>query len=513
MSSGQPYTTRWLHVCIAGSIYFVLSLLGILHHELWLDEAQHFLIARDTDSISTLAGNMKYDGHVPLWNYILYFITHYISDAPLAMQLLHLVIINAAVLVFFRHAPFPWGLKLSIAFGYYFLFEYSLISRNYSLGLVFLFLVCHLASYREKYLHWIALLCLVLCGTHLFFVFAAAGFYLYYLFYFLEKRKFPFSFLLLSISLILGISLVSYQISQVPDDNTYFHPGSVELGYRSLTHPLYSIGRGFLPLPVLGTEYFWNTWLFDRLFFPLKWMISICLLGGTAYFLRQDKKALAFYLACVLLMMAFLFSAQMLGKRYTGMFPVFFICAAWLYRNEKVFHFALPPVFLQPLFRLSLYVILFVHLASGVYAYVQDLRKPFTLARDTVRYMEDHQLVGESVVVDGYGSGPAISAYLRKKVFYLDTDRAGSYLIWKQSNFPKERITLLEMLNRSDKVRAMGSFILVSSRRAVAPGNHFQIAELAKFSGGLMKPDYFLYRVTQPNNGYDSIHSGMQASR
>ena len=131
----------------------------------------------------------------------------------------------------------------------------------------------------------------------------------------------------------------------------------MELDYRSLTHPLYSLGRGFLPLPVFGTEYFWNTWLFDLLFFPLKWIISLSLLGGTAYFLRKDKKVLVFYLACVLLMMAFLFSAQMLGKRYTGMFPVFFICAAWLYRNERTFQFTLQPVYLQQVFRLSLYVI------------------------------------------------------------------------------------------------------------------------------------------------------------
>ena len=491
MSPGHQHTTPWLQVCIAGFIYFALSLWGILNHELWLDEAQHFLIARDSDSISAIAGNMKYDGHVPLWNYILYFITHYVSDSPLAMQLVHLLIINAAILLFLRHAPFSWALKLSIVFSYYFLFEYSLISRNYALGLVLLFLICHLASYREKYLRWIALLCLLLCATHLFFVFAAAGFYLYYLFYFLEKRKFPSSLLLLTVSLIMGISLVSFQLSQVPEDNTYFHPGSVELDYRSLTHPLYSLGRGFLPLPVFGTVYFWNTWLFDLLFFPLKWIISLSLLGGTAYFLRKDKKALVFYLACVLLMMAFLFSAQMLGKRYTGMFPVFFICAAWLYRNERTFQFTLQPVYLQQVFRLSLYVILFVHLVSGVYAYAQDLRKPFTLARETDRNLEDHHLAKQSIIVDGYGSGPAISAYLGKKVFYLDTNSAGSYLVWKQSNFPKERITLLELLGKSEKVRTMGAFILVSSRKAETVGKNFQLAELAKFSGGLMKPDYF----------------------
>jgi hypothetical protein len=61
-------------------VFFIVSAWGIYHHELWLDEAQHFLIARDSESLRSLYFNMQYDGHVRLWNYLLYFITHYISD-------------------------------------------------------------------------------------------------------------------------------------------------------------------------------------------------------------------------------------------------------------------------------------------------------------------------------------------------------------------------------------------------------------------------------------------------
>jgi hypothetical protein len=92
-------------------LYAIVSTIGILHHEIWLDEAQHFVIARDSASITDLYKNMQYDGHVQLWNYLLYFITHYISAEVIAMQLFHLLIINAAVFLFLRFAPFPLWIK------------------------------------------------------------------------------------------------------------------------------------------------------------------------------------------------------------------------------------------------------------------------------------------------------------------------------------------------------------------------------------------------------------------
>ena len=83
-------------------IFFIISAIGIYNHELWLDEAQHFLIGRDSDSVTSMYYNMQYDGHVRLWNYCLFFITHYISATPFAMQTFHLMIITATVFIFLR---------------------------------------------------------------------------------------------------------------------------------------------------------------------------------------------------------------------------------------------------------------------------------------------------------------------------------------------------------------------------------------------------------------------------
>src|ERR1700744_3146278 len=113
-------------------LYGIVSLGGILHHEIFLEEAQQLTIGRDSSSIIDVFRNMLYEGHVTLWNTFLFFITHYISSQPVYMQLFHWLVINCTVFVFLRHAPFNLTVKMLMVFGCYFLFVYSIISRNYA---------------------------------------------------------------------------------------------------------------------------------------------------------------------------------------------------------------------------------------------------------------------------------------------------------------------------------------------------------------------------------------------
>src|ERR1700744_302483 len=68
-------------------LYSIVSLVGMFHHEIFLEEAQQLTISRDSNSIVDVFKNMLYEGHVTLGNSFLYFITHYISPRPIYMQL------------------------------------------------------------------------------------------------------------------------------------------------------------------------------------------------------------------------------------------------------------------------------------------------------------------------------------------------------------------------------------------------------------------------------------------
>ena len=77
-------------------IFFILSLIGILHHEIWLDEAQHFLIARDSKNLQELIGACRIEGHPVLWDILLFVITRFSSN-PFWMQFVHILISCAAI--------------------------------------------------------------------------------------------------------------------------------------------------------------------------------------------------------------------------------------------------------------------------------------------------------------------------------------------------------------------------------------------------------------------------------
>jgi hypothetical protein len=113
-------------------LYGIVSLVGMFHHEIFLEEAQQLTIGRDSNSIIAVFNNMLYEGHVTLWNTFLFFITHCISARPVYMQGFHLLVINSVVFIFLRYAPFNLPVKTLIVFGCYFLFVYSIVSRNYA---------------------------------------------------------------------------------------------------------------------------------------------------------------------------------------------------------------------------------------------------------------------------------------------------------------------------------------------------------------------------------------------
>ena len=52
-------------------IYVVLIFIVVLNHEQWADEAQAWLLARDSSLFGLLFKNMRYEGHPPLWHLIL----------------------------------------------------------------------------------------------------------------------------------------------------------------------------------------------------------------------------------------------------------------------------------------------------------------------------------------------------------------------------------------------------------------------------------------------------------
>jgi hypothetical protein len=132
---------------------------------MWRDELNGWLIARDSSSLGEFWNNIRYEGHPIFWYACLYLLNQITKNA-IIMQLFHLLLATIAMGLFIHFSPFTRLQKILFTFGYLPIYEYLLISRNYSIGILFLFAFCTLFETRKKSYFWLALILSFLANTN-----------------------------------------------------------------------------------------------------------------------------------------------------------------------------------------------------------------------------------------------------------------------------------------------------------------------------------------------------------
>src|SRR6187399_1299443 len=194
--------------------FFVIALLGMLSHEMWRDEHQAWLVARDANSLSQLLDNMNYEGNPALWHFFLYWITRVTHD-PIYMQVFHLLVATSFIFIFNRYAPISNLHKILFSFGYFPLYEYAVISRSYALGILLVFGICALYKNRMTKYILIGILLALLANVTIYAVVIAcciAG--ILVLDYFLYQQKTKGAMVQLTIGLVIFIIGVAFSLYQ-----------------------------------------------------------------------------------------------------------------------------------------------------------------------------------------------------------------------------------------------------------------------------------------------------------
>jgi len=408
--------------------FFLLSFIGICHHEIWLDEAQHFLIARDSHTLSALFTACRREGHPLLWNIILFLVTRFSSD-PFYMQLVHILISTITVAIILK-TNLSSAEKILIIFGYFIFYEYNIISRNY--GLSVLLMIFLIYSYKRNYLSLVrlAVILFFLAQTHLFSLLFSVAFVLTYI---LKNRnqllKQTTGTLFISILIILSGWLISaycifpswnYGIKFISYDSTgYF---SSERIIKTLSVCLKGIF--YVPDYNAADHHFINTLYFMTL--NLKaWVIYLLSLAAIAipvFILRANRFALIFFCSFLLIFISvYFFMPLVYGIRYFGFFYVVFVCCYLIARPE-----------ISKTGIVISIMIFFLQFCNGFYAYSMDLHYPFSEGKDVSNYLEKVRINHEKVYILDRTLRPAISAYMREKFFGTENGLPLSYCLWEK---------------------------------------------------------------------------------
>ncbi len=144
---------RWgIDLAIAAAFTAVAGVTAA-RHALWRDEVQAWAIAATSHSPGDLLEALRHEGHPPLWYLVLTPLSR-VTSQPRAMLVLTVACFAVTVLVLLRTAPWSRLVSVVLLAGYFPLFEFTVIARSYSLGMLLTFALCAVGWPRSGLRRW-----------------------------------------------------------------------------------------------------------------------------------------------------------------------------------------------------------------------------------------------------------------------------------------------------------------------------------------------------------------------
>ena len=488
-------------------IFFILSFIGITHHELWLDESHSWLLGRDSSSLSDLIINTRYEGHPILWNIILFYINRFSSN-PFWMQLLHILISSIAVFIFLKKAPFFLLFKILFIFGYFIFFEYNIISRNYGLGVLFLF--CALAIYKDRQEKFIPFITFLAIANHVHSIFIILSCALLGII-FLEtiQKKDTFSKKKLTIGTLIfgGITLLSIIQIIPPSDSIYFEK-TIDLSvFEKLSRSAITFFKGVFFIPDFRMLHFWNTHFIVNLSKPFAIILGILSMFIPFFLFFKNKLVLIYAYLGILGTIVFFFITQVSAPRFFGVHFLIIITGLWINHyypfQTNIVNSKLSLDFLKNIKKHLIYSILIAQMIIGITAFYMDLTLPFSNSKQTIAYLKTSNLNNKMVITQGCGGTP-LSSYLEKPIFFLDTNSYESFCKWNRRNpiIQNPEKTLNDSLQQVlDNVSQSVIFISTHSlntEKQMTLSNSLNYKFLKGFNSSIVKQEsYYIYEISK----------------
>ena len=468
--------------------FLALGGIGLARHEMWRDEMQAWLIPAGSASLGELIHNLRYEGHPALWHVLLWFASR-VTARPEAMQVLHLAISAAAVFLFARSAPFSRLVRALAVFGYFPLYEYTVISRNYGLGMLFLFAACALFPTRRRSYLPIAGALALLANSNPYAWLLALAFAGTLVLEPLWDREIrarlrPADAVLGLLLFAAAAAMAAAQMIPPPDGN-FATSWFLELRPARVFRILSAVARAWLPIPNPAEPTAWNTNLLWHLRNGATAMIGLALMGAAVAALRRSRPALVFFLSGTAALLGFSYVKYAGYTRHYGAHFLLLLACLWIARaqGEKT----------RDRFLIAL---LAVQIVAGAWVYGQDLVRPFSAARATAGFLRDPRYAGMVVVGLPDSITTPVAGYLGRPFYYPQSRSFGTYVLWNQDRALQVPFgELCRILRRQVRQHREG-ILLVLDQPPPLCGARLRPEELAGFRDSLLPEEsYGVYRL------------------
>ncbi len=400
---------RWNYLVLI--VFSVIVVITSFQHEPWYDEAQAWLLVRDTSLWDLLTHYLRYEGHPSLWYLVLWIPVK--ANLPYQwINILPALISIAGMWVFLRYSPFPFAVNLLFPFGFFMMFQYGIIARSYCLLPLVLFTIA--AVYRKRFDIPIRYVLLLILLSHISLHGTAIALSLVCLDIIqsistynqlnADERKERFIALAL---FVLSCFLLALQL-YLPDD-------SVVSGGKPDKNPLVFLNDG-----LTGNI-----------------LLTIVFAGIT--FLWLDTKHMLLTLLVPLSALLILFSF-VYKEWHQGIVYLLWIFVLWISYEKNPESAPCPQIpqnllsILQNCLLATLIIVLTVHAYWGGAAVLNDMNSRYSATGELASYIEDNNLTGNRLFMAGITT-VGVLPYFDENIFCnFNNGQKPCFWQWSQDN-------------------------------------------------------------------------------
>lgn len=459
----------WIIISVGLVIY------KLCYHELWKDEWQAWLVARD-QGISEMLSFLNYEGHPSLWYLYLKIWTVFPGNQELLIQLAHGVLLIVTLYFLFVRIKLPTIWKILISLSYFIVFEYGIINRGY-IWVVLLSLIAADFITQNKYDWKLGLTLLLLCQTEAYGVIIAAAITFYIILttpWKLFKTKGSKGIAIWAIVGFLLFVITVYPRGNEDDFSRAYNQQSltVQVIHESIQGHLANVfAIGLIDdtasngVSVIG------------------FILSILLFFILVYIFLRDKRSMISFCFGLFGFAAFgilIFSG---GVRQWGMVYILFVVMLALSHHHKS-HWNI--------YRSLLITLLMIApVVHGIKALVTDAQIPFSNAKEVGLFIKEKVPNNVPVVAINKFETAPVGAYAGRSFYELPSGESFTYFKWLE----KVYIPTQSELNLFTKFKKVGGIVLLSP--TPIDTNRFPNAQLwQEFNTeNFKRENYWLYSV------------------
>lgn len=488
--------------------FLILIYIEIAHHILWRDELNALAIVWASPTIPSLFWHVHHEGHPWLWYAILWIPSRF-TRSVLVLKFVQAIVSTAIILFVALRSPFRTWEKALVLGGYFFVFEYTVLSRMYGVMLLAFVIYLYWRTTHPDRPIVSAVLLGVMASVDTIGIILSVALILEYASAMYSSGGLYFSRRATAIALGIYAVITGFAVwsAKPAKDLSWRTTGRPFKDAKDIPHLYQAFLRytvlPFRPVKSPHSHFFWNPDVHGAL---LQFTFPMLVILALLYWAFRGRWSLLLMLAATIVAGTLLGHLIYPGsERHFGVVFLAFLAAAWIIRSEQQANLLPWPV----------YLLLGISVASSVWALIGSWERPFSCDKAAAEWilrnhLEDMPLVGnlDTSVVD-------VAQYLHRPVYMIECSCVDTYLLYstRRDNY-KESWQAQRVLEAANYYHGQPILFMMTSRmkpeeREALETEGFEIQPLAEFSEAEeVWENFYFYRLTLADAPKDVAAAG-----